>query len=502
MPISFDLSSSWLISWLLIPYLAAFIAALLPSVGPGLLLLSSLATALVGVAPLLGEASVPLDLLGRYGVSLSLDLQAGWFVLLNGILFIAILLDGWQRRCARQNAMLLLVLQGGLNTAFLCTDMISLYVTLEVVGISAFLLILRGRSDRSLWVGLRYLLIGNTAMSLYLIGAGLAYSQTGSFTFASLRDLPLGAPQVFLLLGLLTKAGLFVSGLWLPSTHAQAPPDISALLSGVVVTAGAAPLLRISEINASLQLILQVVGLASALLGLIYALFVHDAKRLLAWSTLSQMGLVVLSPASGGLMALAHGLAKATLFLQARSFATRDLRHWSQQRLPGAVCIPLLIASVSIAGLPPLLGAAAKKTLSEAVFLPWPVLLELLAIGSVAVYARLCIAPVLAACQAPSPASTTQPSTTLATTPPEPSAGSWGSWLLVAALLIGGWIAASPADWLATALVFGAGLLLHGGLQVLRRRQDLQLPDLDSLQALIGNLGLVGAALLMAMRGA
>lgn len=496
MPISFDLSPLWLISWLLIPYLAAFIAALLPSVGPGLLLLSSLATVLVGLFPLLGESSVPLDLLGRYGVSLNLDLQAGWFVLLNGVLFTAVLLDGWQRRCAGQSAMLLLVLQGGLNTAFLCTDLISLYVTLEVIGISAFLLILSGRSDRSLWVGLRYLLVGNTAMSLYLIGAGLAYSQTGSFTFESLRDLALGAPQVFLLIGLLTKAGLFVSGLWLPSTHAQASPEISALLSGVVVTAGAAPLLRIGELNASLQLVLQVVGLASALLGLIYALCIHDAKRLLAWSTLSQMGLVVLSPASGGLMALAHGFAKATLFLQARSFATRDLRHWSQQRLSGAVWIPLLIASVSIPGLPPLLGAAAKKSLSEVLPLPWSVLPELLAIGSVAVYARLCSVPVIAACQPSSAASTPHGSTS-----PESSAGSWGSWLLVAALLIGGWVAASPGDWLATALVFGAGLLLHLLLEALRRRQDLQLPALDSLQALIGNLGLVGAALLMALRG-
>lgn len=101
---------------------------------------------------------------------------------------------------------------------------------------------------------------------------------------------------------------MFVAGLWLPRTHAEAPAEISALLSGVVVTGGVVPLLRLAATDAVLLSAIRWVGMASAVLGVVYALNARDAKRLLAWSTLSQMGLVVLSPLSGGAMALGHGL--------------------------------------------------------------------------------------------------------------------------------------------------------------------------------------------------
>jgi multicomponent Na+:H+ antiporter subunit D len=472
------LTQAQLISWLLIPYLAAFVAALLPSLGPPLLLGCSVVTTAIGFGQLMGAPAQPMQLLGPYGVSLSLDALAGWFVLLNGLLFLAVLLDAWQRQQARSAGMLLLVLLGGLNTCFLCTDLISLYVTLEVVGISAFLLILQSCSDRVLWVALRYLLISNTAMTLYLIGAGLLYSQNGSFAMVSLRDLPIGAPLVFVLVGLLTKAGVFVSGLWLPRTHAEAPAEISALLSGVVVTAGALPLLRLATLSAPIAQILEVLGLASALLGAVYGLLASDAKRLLAWSTLSQMGLVVLSPLSGGLLALAHGLAKGVLFLQSRSLPTRDLALWQHTPLPWRVQLPLWLASLSIAGLPPLLGAAAKKPLDGLLPSPWSALVLIVSVCSVALYARLWGAP----WQGPG------------------APGSWGSWFLLGGVIVAGMIVPAGGAWLSTALVFGLGLLLHLLLERLRSQGRQLLPDLEHLQDLIGSLGLVGAGLLLALR--
>jgi len=479
MAISLVLTQPLLISWLLIPYLAAFVAALVPPVGPVLLLGCSLITSVIGLGQVLGAAAQPLQLLGPYGVTLCLDALAGWFLLLNGLLALAVLLDGWQRQQACKATMLLLVLQGGLNTSFVCTDLISLYVTLEVVGISAFLLILSSRTDRALWVALRYLLIGNTAMTLFLIGAGLLYSQTGSFAMAALQDLPFGAPQALLLVGLLTKAGLFLSGLWLPRTHAEAPPEISALLSGVVVTAGALPLLRLATLSGPISLVLQGVGLASALLGAVYGLLASDAKRLLAWSTLSQMGLVVLSPLSGGLLALAHGLAKGALFLQARFWPTRDLGQWRRHPMPWAVQLPQWLAALSIAGLPPLLGAAAKKPLDGLLGTPWSALVLVASVCSVALYARLFGAPFGAGS----------------------GFGSWGSWLLAGGLLTAGLLIPAGGAWLATGLVFALGLLLHLALERLCQRRLIALPDLEQLQDLIGSLALVGAGLLMVARG-
>jgi len=478
MALGLGLNQTQLISWLLIPYLAAFVAALLPPLGPPLLLGCSLITVVIGLGQLLGAPALPVQLLGPQGVSLSLDSLAGWFVLLNGLLFLAVLLDGWQRQRARTSSTVLLVLLGGLNSSFVCTDLISLYVTLEVVGISAFLLILQSSGERVLWVALRYLLIGNTAMTFYLIGAGLLYSQNGTFAMAALRDFPIGAPLVFVLVGLLTKGGVFVSGLWLPRTHAEAPAEISALLSGVVVTAGALPLLRLATLSAPIAQVLQGLGLASALLGAVYGLLVSDAKRLLAWSTLSQMGLVVLSPLTGGLLALAHGLAKGALFLQTRTLASRDLALWRHSPLPLGVQVSLWLASLSIAGLPPLLGAAAKKPLDGLLPAPWSALVLLVSVGSVALYARLWGAPLSAG----------------------GGAGSWGSWFLLGGVIVAGWISPMGGAWLSTALVFGLGLLLHVLLERLRSGGRQPLPDLERLQDLIGSLGLVGAGLLLVAR--
>jgi multicomponent Na+:H+ antiporter subunit D len=381
--------------------------------------------------------------------------------------------------------MLLLVLLGSLNTSFLTTDLISLYVALEVVGITAFLLILKGNSANALWIALRYLLIGNTTMAIYLIGAGLAYAQAGSFAFTALAQLPPGAPLVLVLVGLLTKAGVFLNGLWLPRTHAEAPAEVSALLSGVVVGGGALPLLRLEQLNTAIGELLLPIALASAVLGLIYALAVTDAKRLLAWSTLAQMGLVLLAPAAGGLMAFSHGLAKSGLFLTARQWPSRSLQTWRQQPLRAPLLLTLLVGSCSIAGLAPLLGYAAKKQLESAVPPVITTALVVLSVGSVAVYCRLCSAP-LAAASDPQEASGALP---------------WGAWLLMLPLVGGGvlLLAEVQRGWLVSLVLLGLGLFLDQLLE--RRRQQVShgLPSLDRLPDLVGGLGLVGAGLLLSI---
>jgi multicomponent Na+:H+ antiporter subunit D len=479
------MSSAWiptesqLVIWLLAPYLAAFLVALLPSLSTLLVLLCCLATGLLGAKVLLSGASLQLLLLGEHGVSLSLDPLASWFLVLNGLVCLAVWLDRRQRGWDRTGWMLLLVLLGALNTSFLTTDLISLYVSLEVVGISAFLLILQGKTADANWIGLRYLLISNTAMALYLIGAALVYAQTGSFQFAALAELPLGAPLALVLVGLLTKAGVFLSGLWLPRTHAEAPPEVSALLSGVVVSAGALPLLRLEQLSSGITAVVAPLGLASAVLGLVYALSVDDAKRLLAWSTVGQMGLVVLSPEAGGVLALSHGLAKAALFLTARHWPSRSLQGWSERTLAWSVQLPLWLGSLSIAGLPPLLGYSAKKQLETAVSPTLDAVLLLLSIGSVAIYARLCRAPWRGGILQPM---------------------SWGA-LLLALPLLGGAVGLGTTALSATLtalLPLALGLLLHLSLEALRRAEPRALPQLDRLPDLLGGLGLVGAGLLLA----
>jgi multicomponent Na+:H+ antiporter subunit D len=482
------------IAWLLLPFLAAFLAAVLPPLARWLALFCCLATAAVAVAIQLGSLPVNVELLGAYGVALKTDAFAVPFLLLNALVCSAVVIDSWKRPLPGPFLLLLMVLHGGLSSAFVVMDLISLYVTLEVVGISAFLLILISRSDRSLWVALRYLLIGNTVMTLFLIGAALVYLERGSFRFEAVAGNTSIAALALLLVGLLMKSGLFLSGLWLPVTHAEAPAEVSALLSGVVVTAGIAPLLRLSCGVPALGPVITGIGLASAVLGLVFALADADAKRLLAWSTLSQMGLVALSPVAGGFYALSHGTAKAVLFLVARRFPGRALQGWRERPLPAGVWWPLCIGSLSIVGLPPLAGFAAKADLSGVLSLPLEVAVTLVSMGTAAVYARFWGAPLLRR---------TVPVVGLSSggEAPEP-AWSLGVILLVLALVVMGsatlpWTASPFSAVAKSALVLLGGWGLHTLVEGLRLPEKLRLPDLEGLSDLLGGIGVVGAGLLL-----
>lgn len=489
-----------LITWLVFPFGAAFVSALLPSLGRWLTLLGTASTLLVGGWAWSG-GSLELNLIDELGVRLQVDRLAAPFLLLNGLVLLAVLLDRWRRLPEGPFLLLVLVLLGGLNSAFLTLDLVSLYVALEVVGITAFLLILQRRDSLQLWIALRYLVISNGVMTLYLVGVGLLYLQTGSFQITSLNSLPAGdrgLPVILalLLVGLLTKSGLFVSGLWLPRTHAEAPAEVSALLSGVVVAGGLCPLLRLQAQLPGLQPVLAWVGLASVLLGLLYALLESDLKRLLAWSTLSQLGLVLLNPAVGGAYALAHGLAKAALFLVAGQVPSRRLADWARHPLPPGLAVPLLLASLSIAGAPLLLGFWSKQALFTPPLTGFPGLpaalaswlLPLLSVGTAAVYARLCWLSLGRGGGLPAP----------------------GAALLAVLLLLGGLLPlllpaaqVSAADGGKALAVLAAG----GGVEALRqlarsrRLAGLRPPDLERLADLFGGMAVMGAGLVLLLLG-
>ncbi|MCX5931039.1 MAG: proton-conducting transporter membrane subunit, partial [Cyanobacteria bacterium] len=300
--VSWNPSGSGLtIAWLLLPFLAAFLAALLPRLARSLILLVVSSTLAMALAAGLGWLPSELLLLGPLGVRLQVDPLASPLLLLTALVSAAVLVDGWGRDPDKP-FLLLLLLQGGIHSAIVASDLISIYVAQEVVGISTFLLLVQGNRAPQLWIGLRYLLLGNSVMLLYLLGAALVYREQSSFALAGLEQSS-GIALALLLVALFTKAELFISGLWLPRTNAVAPAAVSALISGGVVCAGLAPLLRIAAAVESMGPLFRWIGLASALLGLVFALAERRVARLLAWSTISQMGMVLLVPAAGGLYA-------------------------------------------------------------------------------------------------------------------------------------------------------------------------------------------------------
>jgi len=138
----------------------------------------------------------------------------------------------------------------------------------------------------------------------------------------------------------------------------------------VVVKTGVFPLIRLALLVPEIDPIVRIFGVGTAFLGVFYALFEKDSKRMLAFSTISQLGFILAAPAVGGFYALSHGLVKSTLFLCAGTLPSRNFQELRHQSIALPLRIVLLMASFSISGVPLFAGFGAKiLTLKE--LLPW-----------------------------------------------------------------------------------------------------------------------------------
>jgi multicomponent Na+:H+ antiporter subunit D len=378
--------------WIAFPFLVGFTIYLFPRLARHLSLCGAFLSAVYAMQLLIGRSPLTLRLLDHFGVSLILDPLAGFFILTNALVTAAVILYCWRSGKTTFFYVQTLILHGSVNAAFACSDFISLYVALEVISIAAFLLITYPRSDRSIWVGFRYLFVSNIAMLFYLVGAVLVYKAHHSFDFAGLRGAP---PEAMALIfaGLLVKGGIFVSGLWLPLTHSESESPVSALLSGVVVKAGVLPMARCALLLEEIDPIVRFFGVGTALLGVFYAVFEKDAKRMLAFHTVSQLGFILAAPEVGGFYALTHGLVKSALFLIVGTLPSRNLKELQHQPIATPIWIALVIASFSISGFPLLSGFGAK-VLTMKNLLPWQVIgMNLAALGTAISFAKLIFLP-------------------------------------------------------------------------------------------------------------
>jgi multicomponent Na+:H+ antiporter subunit D len=380
------------IIWIILPLFVGLSIYLLPRMDRGLGLGVAISSLIYGLYLTQDRPPLTLNLLDSFGVTLTLDSLSGFFILTNGLVTAAVILYCWRSNKSAFFYTQLSILHGCVNAVFICADFMSLYVALEVISIAVFLLISYPRTPKTIWVALRYLFVSNTAMLFYLVGAVLVYQANQSFAYSGLSQAPPEAIAL-ILMGLLTKGGIFISGLWLPLTHSEAEVPVSAMLSGVAIKAGVFPLLRCAQLVDSVDLTVRIFGLGTALLGVFFAIFEKDIKRLFALSTISQMGFVLAAPQVGGFYALGHGLAKATLFLTVGSLPSRNLDDLRETPMARPAWVALSLAGLSLSGLPLLMGFGAKVlTLNS--LLPWQVVaMNGASVGTAIVFAKLIFLP-------------------------------------------------------------------------------------------------------------
>lgn len=337
-----------------------------------------------------GAYSYPMGgWLAPLGITLWADGLAVWMLLLNAVvgLGVSLFASGYFKAPAAKHFWpLWLLLWGGLNGLYLSADLFNLFVTLEVVGLTAVALVTLSRERIALTAAMRYLLAAIFGSLAYLLGVALIYAQHSTLSLLLLADLS-ATPGTLLALalmtfGLLLKTAIFPFHFWLPLAHASAPAPVSALLSALVVKASYYLLLRLwlfvyGDGLAAAAQVLALLGAAALLYGSLQAFRQRRLKLLVAYSTVAQLGYLCLAlplmfigtsaAAYHGALyhALAHALSKAALFLAAGLV----LQAYGHDRLSGlrgmATHLPITtftvaLAAVSLAGLPPSGGFIAK----------------------------------------------------------------------------------------------------------------------------------------------
>ncbi len=276
----------------------------------------------------------------------------------------------------------------------------NLWVWFECMTITSFLLVAFHRNqDDALEATLKYLVQSAVGSALVLFGVALVLFQIGSLDFTAIRGAATASPLLLaagalFFIGFGVKAALVPMHTWLPDAHSVAPSGISAMLSGVVIEVGLIALIRVLTVLGGVSLswgpLLMGVGALNMLVGNLFALRQTTVKRLLAYSSLSQVGYILVGLGigfysgqpdgiQGGLFHLFnHGLMKGLAFLAVGALlycvARRDHQPLRIADLSGAArhfpitALALSVALLGLAGLPPLAGFASKWQIFAAGF--------------------------------------------------------------------------------------------------------------------------------------
>jgi multicomponent Na+:H+ antiporter subunit D len=280
---------------------------------------------------------------------------------------------------------LFMILVSGMNGVLITGDLFNLFVFTEIALFAAFGLVAYGGRAHEFEAAFKYAVMASVSSSLILLAIAVVYSATSTLTMAHISVAMAGVgPGLKIWIGALflagygLKAAIMPFHAWLPDAHSSAPAPISSMLSGVLIkTLGVYVLVRIFyNILGAPQVFLtafMILGTLSIVLGVILAIGQWDFKRLLAYSSISQVGYIFLGIGLNSTLGIAgalfhllnHALFKSLLFYNAGALemglGTRDLRKMGNiTRLLPITAHSSMAASLAISGIPPFNGFFSK----------------------------------------------------------------------------------------------------------------------------------------------
>ena len=290
---------------------------------------------------------------------------------------------------------LLLIILAGMNGIAMVMDIFSLYVFMEIVAVASFILISFYKDKPALESVFKYIILSAVATVMMLLSIALLFFISGNTEFSAIQAALKNSPHNFIVIfaigmficALFIKGGLVPFHGWLPEVYASAPAPVSVLLAGVVTKMlGVFILIRMAisviGFSHSMNQVFLFVGALSIVVGALAALGQSDFKRMLAYSSISQVGYILIGIGSGSALGILgavfhlfnHSVFKSTLFVNSAALelqtGTRNINKMAglASKMP-ITAVTSVISSLSTAGLPPLAGFWSKLLIVLALWL-------------------------------------------------------------------------------------------------------------------------------------
>jgi multicomponent Na+:H+ antiporter subunit D len=275
-------------------------------------------------------------------------------------------------------------------------DAFNVFVFMEISSLASYVLIAGGPDRRALPAVFKYLIMGTIGATFYLIGIGLIYLMTGTLNLADMElrihevadQKPILVAAAFITIGLALKAAMFPLHAWLPNAYTFAPNAVSVFLAACATKVALYLLLRFDFFvfqpnldghDQQFAYFLMPLAVLAILIGSGVAMFERNLKRLLAYSSIAQIGYILLGASLVSLAGLTasvlhmfnHALAKGTLFLAVAALATRCSGIRLENISGAARSMPwtmgaFVVAGLSLIGVPGTAGFVSKWTLISA----------------------------------------------------------------------------------------------------------------------------------------
>jgi len=338
-----------------------------------------------------------------FALTLQVDHLSVVMLILTSLLLILVALSSWTMKWPSSYFALLILFAGPITGVFMSTDFLWFFIFWELTLVPMYFLVGIWGAEGRIYAAVKFFLYTHVASMLILLAFFLIYKETGTMDMTLVRESMLASPVLIwwlLFIGFAVKMPIFPFHTWLPDAHVQAPAPISVLLAGVLLKMGAYAMIRMvvlmmPEQSANFAWVILALGLITLFYAGFMALYETHLKKMVAYSSISHMGLVTVAIATlsySGLSAalyemIGHALIISPLFLIA-GFLHHKTGSWQMgdmgglmQRAPYLSAI-FVLAGLAALGLPGTMGFVGELTILIAAIKSYGFWLIVVALGS------------------------------------------------------------------------------------------------------------------------